>query len=76
MSSTMFDAAVLTSDHKPRDTRTVKRLCHEASRRSTPISESRPRSAANAAVTAAFSAPQEVKFGVDREFASETGGCG
>ena len=64
------DTAVLTSDHKLRDTRTVKRMCHEASRRNTdndlpseqPISESRPRSAANAAVTAAFSAPQEVKF--------------
>ena len=70
MSSTMFDAAVLTSDHKLRDTRTEKRTCYEASRRNTdndlpseqPISESRPRSAANAAVTAAFSAPQEVKF--------------
>ena len=58
------DSAVLTSNHKLRDTKTVKRMCHEASRRNTdndlpleqPISESRPRSAANAAVTAAFSA--------------------
>ena len=70
MSSTMFDTAVVTSDHRVQDTRTVKRTCHEVSRRKTdndlpsvqPASEtlmakiSRFRSAANAAVTAASGA--------------------
>ena len=72
----MFDAAVVTSDHKLRDTKTVKRTCQEVSRRNTdndlpteqPASEtlmakkiSRPRSAAIAAVATASSATQEVK---------------
>ena len=64
------EAVPLWSYLKPQTTghQDGKRMCHEASRRNTDndlpleqsISESRLGSAANAAVTAAFGAPQEV----------------